>query len=439
MVLAILLLSCMFFFAFLNLLQFKTLGSYSDKFKLKVWNQFCEGRQNVCKAIDKKCDIKQLIETNDKIASLFQEFVQFRINFFIKHQSFFKKIGLNKYFYFLRNRVGYLPINAEYNYYRNYRRLLKEISSKNGKIILSDGLRYYHLYSAISMMFNKGHQRTFDSKFRYAQNLDNLFDSLSQYLIDEMNHFVIDKDSNKTLTSNLLNNVFSDHKSEFDKLLQYCIQDIVDAKDYQTEGDMHLAHTRLKHYITHRLTYTIFNDLFVNGDKKEYPNLQLLFKIISNFSIYFACYPNNTDPDAECFYISQFGLLTVENKDLFYDIEGFNEIRYFQYFVATGEGSLLHKATYQRMNHYCQLLINCGFDYKIENGVYYSSYKIATAYGNTIMQSKYENLIALDNEAKEVCLTLTPFCCRFFFWIVWLFVFVCFCLIKEFRWQCIQF
>ena len=140
------------------------------------------------------------------------------------------------------------------------------------------------------------------------------------------------------------------NENEYNNLINYCIQD----------KSLMFNRKRFKFYIIHRLSFVIFNNLFLKCNCQEikslYPKLINIFKLIWNFSGYVACYPTILDENEinnEILYILNYRLFN-KNNELYNNILYFDTILKFNYFSSDGlDGPLLHLATLHKYEKLC--------------------------------------------------------------------------------------
>ena len=214
--------------------------------------------------------------------------------------------------------------------------------------------------------------------------------------------------------------LFNDDLTKLDKLLEYCLQDIPDQKNWVKNYEMvpynpyqkkniHW-HTGITFYIMNRMLFAMFHDLMCykhsNGDNGSplFPQLKEFFMFMYNFCVYIHCYPTDGVRDNELFLVKQYYQL----KDTIYDVfsEYRNEIKIahpINFNLFDGEGTLLHKATQFRMSSYVSLLLKDGADINVEmrRRNYFTPLKIATKSNNYEILSLFSHVKSNEKTVQE--------------------------------------
>ena len=104
---------------------------------------------------------------------------------------------------------------------------------------------------------------------------------------------------NSKVISLIIEYVFENDLKSFERLIEYCIQDIGYSDNIETLKNVYdrnnkrsEGHYGIAFYILNRLTYVIFHDL-VEKNAMLFPKLQKFYQFFVNFSIYCHCYPHN--------------------------------------------------------------------------------------------------------------------------------------------------
>ena len=255
---------------------------------------------------------------------------------------------------------------------------------------INNVLKYYYVWNGMFTMLDD-----FDQDWDTVSELKK---KLNQYIIRHIAYTAVfgtvipdNKQSKKNIIAKVKEHITTD---ELSKLINYCTKDISE------------SYNGTKYIIIHRLSFAILNNLFVipkndsnlsNDDTLHFPQLRLLFEILYNFSLYYACCAQHPTKN-ESFYISQYWSLkdqqfigdNNDNDGLNYQMTNFN------YFDNLGGGTILHFATSRQMTYYVSVLLKDGFDCQLKNrddSEMQSSYDIAIEENMTSIVQKFNQII----------------------------------------------
>ena len=227
----------------------------------------------------------------------------------------------------------------------------------------------------------------------------------SQLNIDNIQEWDEKTATNRNKTQTKCKNVLFDNErkdivEEFQKLIEYSMKDISieNIKCWQVNiNNDHpptLNSTQkfyldydcgLSFVIVNRLAYAVYHDLCLMEKKENqeqeqkqkkkkmmFPKLEKLYKFLYNFSLYFHCYPHNSNN--EIYFINQY----FSFKDKIFDNNNFGVdcgLSQFNYFnrmnyMYDGNGTILHRATAHDYRGYCRALMTYGFDCEKLNQTY---------------------------------------------------------------------
>ena len=253
--------------------------------------------------------------------------------------------------------------------------------------------------------------------------------------------------------------LFDNDLTQFDQLIKYCIQDISNNSDGDGDKDsddtnkykyvdIYSINTSpdgggmdrcdygfgIVFYIINRLSFVIFNDLNArcsstsqsniessesktNDDENNrnseiiFPKLRKLFEFLYNFSVYLHCYPSFDSENNETFYVSQYMKLKHTLYDNIFNDNDKNVLNIrsallnkFNYFYEErGHGTILHSAVSFNLRHYCNILIQDGFDHNKPNRQFASqtAYDIAKEKNNRAILSLMQNINNNNNESSN--------------------------------------
>ena len=386
--------------------------------------------KDICKLLDIKLDV---------LTTLWTTYCRFRVNFFEKELKPALKKGVEEdqsvqklkhiknsqtkafetlwnHFSFRGSETGVLPNRLGYKFedYELFMYNLLFLNLTNDELNNIDGknrnmenkkdlnimVKYAYIWNGIYIVFKKGCTGYTNAGDKYRQSFDKYItsiDSVEQFIencvylikraIVNMGLFgKVQETKVETVDTAIkeLERVWDPQNIHFQKLIEYCLQDI-NIKEYVGVDGKYL--TNLKHILINRLAFVIFHDLWLcdrnnNNEQKQKQNSGLfffnlipVFKILWNFCVWYAMAPKyhkirGIEREGEDFYIKQFWLLSNDyhwmklNKNemkpfssrqdelIFFEK---NELIHFHYFQTQNDGTLLHLAT--QGNIYCQLYL----------------------------------------------------------------------------------
>ena len=355
--------------------------------------------------------------------SLWCDFVGFRFDLFSNKLSslLYKKLNCSKkdieYFYnhfkYHRNHFailptqitsapfGYIPKEARFDLYQE---IVNYFVNSNNSIgikkmnNINPILVYYYIWNCIYLIMHKQYYNDngyvkYGFDYKIGNNIF-LFDSnkicqlLQEYIIDQLTqtnvfgNYCVKAPYDETEESKrkrkeegiksknkCKKDLFNNDFSEFNKLLEYSICDLVKASDHINDYKKLISgddkyDSGISNIIVNRLCYVIFNDLSMYSlnlsNEIKFPKLIKFYKFLFNFSIYLHCYPFNTPnlSKHQEYYLVQY----FNYKDNIF--ENIAQLKQFNYLDNNWHGTLLHGATDASFRQMCKVLIKDGFDCK---------------------------------------------------------------------------